>query len=78
LIATLAQLVAWTPLLDPVKVQPYWPWLLIPLAAAIAVIYKTLKVRHVRQVPNASFWLTLTILGGMVLAGAALYLISIL
>ena len=61
--------------LEPVNVQAYWPWLLVPLAAAIAIVYKTLKVRHVRRVPWASFWLTLTILGGMALAAGALWLI---
>lgn len=62
--------------LEPINVQGYWPWLLIPLAAAIAIVYKTLKVRNVRQVPLAAAGLTLTILIGMAVAAAALWLIA--
>jgi len=61
---------------DPIAVQGFWYWLLIPLAAAIAVIYKTLKVRHVRQVPLAALGLTLTILAGMALAAVVLFIIA--
>ncbi|MCG3178685.1 MAG: hypothetical protein BIFFINMI_01014 [Phycisphaerae bacterium] len=61
---------------DPLPVQDFWPWMLVPLAASIAIIYKTLKVPNVRQVPLAALTLTLTILGGMVLAAAVLSAIA--
>ena len=50
-----------------------WYLYLVPLAAGIALVYKTLKVHHVRDLPMAAVWLTLTILAGFVVAAAALF-----
>lgn len=61
--------------LDPIYVGSHWYLLLIPMAMGIALVYKTLKVRHVRHVPLAALGLTVTILIGMMAAAGALYLI---
>jgi hypothetical protein len=50
-----------------------WYLYLVPLAVGIAVVYKTLKVRHVRELPMEAFKLALTILAGFVVAAAALF-----
>ncbi|MDD4891449.1 MAG: hypothetical protein PHU85_16130 [Phycisphaerae bacterium] len=63
------------PLIDPIYIGAHWYLMLAPLAIGIAVIYKTLKVRHVRQVPLEALWLTVTILVGMAAAAAGLFLI---
>jgi hypothetical protein len=52
---------------------PGWYLYLAPLAAGIAVVYKTLKVRHLRNLPIEALWLTLTILAGFVVAAAVLF-----
>jgi hypothetical protein len=51
----------------------WWYLQLAPLAVGIAVVYKTLKVRHVRDLPMSALWLTLTIMAGFVVAAAALF-----
>ena len=61
--------------LDPIPIGAHWYLLLGPLSAGIAVIYKTLKVPHVRQVPAAAAVLTVTILAGMAAAAGFLYLL---
>jgi hypothetical protein len=68
-------LLAYIPLIDFINVGGYWPVLLIPLAIAIAVVYKALKVRNIRELPRAAAGVTLTILVGMVLAAGLLVLI---
>ena len=42
---------AWTPFLNPLPVwsDRVWPWLLLPLAAAISVVYKSIKCRKMRR-----------------------------
>ncbi len=52
-----------------------WPWLLLPLCVAIAVVYKSIKCRTMKQVPKESAILTLWIVVGMVIAAAALALL---
>lgn len=52
-----------------------WPWLLLPLCVAIAVVYKSIKCRTMRQVPREAAVLTLWIVVGMVIAAAALALL---
>ncbi len=49
--------------------------LLLPLTASIAVVYKTLKVPTVREIPLASLTLWLTIVIGMYLVGTILAVI---
>ena len=60
------------PFLQPLPVWNYWPWLLVPLAIAVAVVYKSIKCRRVSQVPKEAAVLTLWILGGMVVAAGVL------
>jgi len=46
--------------------------LLLPLALAIAVIYKTIKCKTVRDIPMASLILWVTIVAGMYVVGIGL------
>jgi hypothetical protein len=66
---------AYRPFLEPLAVDRYWLWLLIPMVMAIAVVYKAVKI------PNPH-WGVMTIhslkLAGQifaVLAGAAAVLL---
>jgi hypothetical protein len=52
-----------------------WPWLLLPLCIAIAVVYKSIKCRTMKQVPKEATVLTIWIVAGMAIAAAALALI---
>lgn len=65
----------YTPFVDYINISSYWFLLLIPLAVSIAVVYKALKVRNVRQLPAAAAALSVTILVGMIIAAGILYLI---
>lgn len=40
---------AWRPFLDPLPIDRYWLWLILPMIMAIAVVYKAVKL------PNPSF-----------------------
>ena len=73
----LPMLASWRPFLDPIPVwsNAAWPWLLIPLSAAVSVVYKTVKCRTMRQVPREAAVITLWIILGMVAAAVALALI---
>lgn len=35
---------AWRPFLDPLPIDQYWLWLLLPMVLAIAVVYKAVKI----------------------------------
>lgn len=35
---------AWRPLLDPLPVDQYWLWLVLPMVMAISVVYKAVKI----------------------------------
>lgn len=65
---------AWTPFLEPLPIwsNAVWPWMLIPLAAAISIVYKSVKCRSISQVPREASVIFVTILAGMVAAAAAL------
>lgn len=49
--------------------------LLLPLALAIAIVYKTTKCERVRDIPLASLVLWITIVAGMYAVGAVLLVV---
>ena len=67
-------LLAWTPFLDPVPIwsNRVWPFMLLPLAAAVSVVYKSIKCRRMSQVPREATALFIWILLGMAAAAAIL------
>lgn len=52
-----------------------WPWLLLPLCIAIAVTYKSIKCREMKQVPKEAALLTVWIVVGMAMAALGLGLL---
>jgi hypothetical protein len=62
------------PFLQPLPVWNdwQWPWLLVPLCVGVAVVYKSIKCRYVRQIPREATVLSVWILLGMASAAAVL------
>ena len=70
----LAHLLAYRPLMDPLPyVWDYWPWLLLPLCVAVAVVYKSIKCRSMKQVPREAAVITVWILAGLGAAALVLW-----
>lgn len=65
------------PFLQPLPAwdERVWPWLLLPLCVAVAVVYKSIKCRTMRQVPREAAVIAAWILLGMAAAGAGLALV---
>ncbi len=55
------------PFLQPLPVWDYWPALLVPLLLAVAIVYKSTKVTHLKELPWASvvmvFWVLCAFIG---------------
>ena len=66
---------AWRPFLDPLPLHDYWMWMILPLAVAIAVVYKTLRLDDLSRLPVETVRLTLLIIVSMIAAGALLWAI---
>ena len=60
------------PFLQPLPVWDYWPLLLLPLVIGVAVVYKSVKCRSIRQVPKEAASITMWILISFAAAAAAL------
>jgi hypothetical protein len=62
------------PFLQPLPVWNdwQWPWLLVPLCVGVAVVYKSIKCRYVRQIPREATVLSVWILLGMASAAVVL------
>lgn len=67
-------LLSYTPFLDPIPIwsNMVWPWLLLPLAIAVSLVYKSIKCGSMRQVPREAAVIAVWIVLGMVAAAAAL------
>ena len=65
---------AYTPFLDPIPIwsNKVWPWLLLPLAIAVSVVYKSIKCGSMRRVPREAAGIAMWIVLGMVAAAAVL------
>lgn len=73
----LLNLLAYRPFLDPLLTESYWI-LLPPLIVVIAVVYKTIRLADLDQLPRQATTLALQIGVFMVLAAAAIWLIVLL
>jgi len=68
-------LLAYRPFLEPLPVWNYWYLLVIPLCAAVAVVYKSMKCKTMSRVPLEAAAILLWILGGFGAAAIALMLL---
>ena len=66
-------MLAWRPFLDPLNLHEYWWAFLVPLAMGIAFTYKSVRVRDLRELPWRTAVLTVQIILGMILLGAAFF-----
>ena len=68
-------MMAWTIFLNPIPhlSQAAALWLVIPLCASVAVVYKALRVPEIRQLPRAAAGLLLYMVGGLAILGAVLW-----
>jgi len=67
---------AYRPFLDPLPLDRWWLLLLLPLAAGVAVVYKSIKLPDLRQLPQQAALLAAQIVVFMILAAAALWLLT--
>ena len=51
-------------------------WLLLPLCAAVAIVYKTLRTRTLRRVPLEVLLLLAYMIAGIVLLAVGLWLVQ--
>ena len=51
-------------------------WLLLPLCAAVGVIYKTIRIHHPRRLPWEILYLTAYMFSGLVVLSVVLWLIQ--
>jgi hypothetical protein len=65
---------AWTPFLDPIPIwsNAVWPWFIIPLAVAVALVYKSIKCRSMSLVPREAASIAFWIVTGMIIAALIL------
>lgn len=63
---------AYTPFVNPLPVWDYWYLLIIPLAVAVAVVYKSIKLQRLRDVPWQAFVIGCWIVFGMIAAAIVL------
>ncbi len=66
---------AWTPFVTPAPLWDVWWILLVPLVVAVAIVYKTIKVRSMRRLLAEAGQLSVTILVAMGLGALALTLL---
>ena len=71
-----ALLLGWRPFIDPIHLEAYWMVLMVPLVVVIAVVYKTIKLQDLSQLPRQSVRLSVQIIVFFVLAAAALWLLT--
>ena len=77
ILAAAAPYVYHRPFLEPLPLwgNRAWPWLLVPLCAAVALVYKSIKCAEMKRVPREAATLFAWIIGGMVLSAVALTLV---
>jgi hypothetical protein len=62
----------YVPFVYPLPVWDYWPWLLVPLALGVSIVYKSVKCQSMKRVPRESLEIFVFILIGLAAAAGAL------
>ena len=70
--ATTTTSFGYRPFITPLPVWDYWVWLIVPLCAGVAIVYKSVKCQSMKTVPREALVIFVWILLGMAAAGAAL------
>ena len=73
LLANILSTPAWRPFLDPIPVGAFWIFLFFPIAFAISVVYKTIKLEDLSKLPAAAVWLTVQITVFMIASAFVLW-----
>lgn len=63
---------SFAPFLTPLPLWAYWPALLFPLCAIVAIVYKSIKCGSMKHVPREATALFVWILLGMAAAAVVL------
>ncbi|MEM1446638.1 MAG: hypothetical protein AAGF84_11310 [Planctomycetota bacterium] len=67
---------AWRPFLEPLPIDAVWLWLCVPLVLGVAIVYKTIKLPHLRDLPKESLKLAVQVLLFMALAALTLNVLT--
>ena len=62
----------YVPFVYPLPIWDAWPWLIIPLCAGVAIVYKSVKCHSMKAVPKEALQIFTMILVGMAAAAGAL------
>ena len=68
-------MIGWQLFLNPIGLGANHIWLVLPLCAVLAVVYKTIRVERLRQLPLQILGLWAYILIGLAALGVAFFLL---
>ncbi|HUT61120.1 MAG TPA: hypothetical protein VNA25_25005 [Phycisphaerae bacterium] len=67
---------AWTPFYNPMPMSSATVlWLVLPLCASVAMVYKTVRTKDVRRLPWEVLWLFVYMVVGLIVLGVGLWLL---
>ena len=69
-------MLAWTPFLHPLPLNDAWLLLILPMVAAIAIVYKTIKLKDMAELPREAVKLSAQIVAFMAIAATGLWLLT--
>jgi len=69
-------MIGWQVFLNPIEMGSGYVWLVLPLCAVLAIVYKSIRVQHLGRLPLAILELWGYMLGGFVVVGLAFWLLS--
>lgn len=75
-LAVVHLLLAYRPFLEPIPVDRYWPWLLLPPVIAVAAVYKAIKLQDLSSLGREVLKMSAQIVAFVVLAAAFLWALT--
>ena len=58
----------YVPFIYPLPIWDYWPWLIVPLCAGVAIVYKSVKCQTMSRVPREALVIFVWMLVGFAAA----------
>ena len=66
---------AYRPFLEPLPIDDVWMWLLLPMAVFVSLVWKTIRLGDVRDIPRHTAMMTSQIIIFFAIAAAVIWFI---
>ncbi len=76
MIQTMATSLAWVPVVEPMPIEGFWLWWMVPMVVLICLTYRTMRAQRMADVARETLVMSLQVLAFMVGVAIVLFIVT--